>query len=302
MKMKLLRGSAPRAAAALLLAAVFCFGLCPCAAQEKSGADPAGSAAAAGLEPAAVQPAAALPDLSALLPAKAVADMGGSDKAVRTSEKGDLIYLPDESAAGPLAAGLREALAAQKPGILVEAAFVLRRKAPAASELGSIWGILCSLHSLEGIQYWSATRKSWRTFYAESYRIDGPTTKKRIADPPFPAPGAELPAKETLYAFQRDLSFGSNVYRYTYESSAKAVGFECRNLTNMSYGIIPAVGANELSTRVLIAPASDGILFYAVSATKSPGLSFLKAKMLTSFGNRAEALFKWFSAQHAALK
>lgn len=80
------------------------------------------------------------------------------------------------------------------------------------------------------------------------------------------------------------------------------MGFECRNLTNMSYGIIPAVGANELSTRVLIVPASDGILFYAVSATKSPGLSFLKAKMLTSFGNRAEALFKWFSAQHAALK
>ncbi len=259
-----------------------------------------GQTAAAGTE----TPASEQLPLSALLNAQTHQAMGSTDKAVRTSETGELLYLPAESAAGPLASGLRADLSAQKPGILVEGAFVLRRNAPADrnAELRTIYGLLRSLHSLEGIQYWSASRHTWRTFYAESYRIDGPQTKKRLEDPPLPAPGTELPHSETLYAFQRDLSFGSNIYRYTYQSSAQAVCFECRNLTNMSYGIIPAVGAGELSTRVLIVQASDGILFYAVSATKAPALPFLKEKLLNSFGNRAEALFKWFSSRYAALK
>jgi hypothetical protein len=218
-------------------------------------------------------------------------------KAVRVSSASAPTLLPAHSAAE----FIRAALAAETPSILVEAAFVLPRALPGtgiarATELASIYGLLASLGSLEGIQYWSASRNTWRTFYAESYRVDGPETKRRVADPSPPAPGA-IPASERAFAFQRDLSFGSNYYRYDFRAFPDAVGLESTNLTRMSYGPVPVMAVEALKTRLLVIQASDAIVFYAASGADAPGL--FRGKLEASFGNRAEALFRWFSAARA---
>jgi len=165
--------------------------------------------------------------------------------------------------------------------------------------MASIYGILRSLGSLQGIEYYSTSRKAMRTLYAESYIIDGPKTKVRLADPAEPEANA-IPASETLYAFQRDLSFGSNLYRYDFSSFPDAVLVKDSNLTRMSYGVVPALSPNALSTRLLIVRADDAIIFYAENGAKAP--SFLKGKLEDSFSARAEALFKWFSVKYSGLK
>lgn len=255
---------------------------------------------ALGLSPisvaAAGSVAASLPAIADLLPEGMAAEMASTGKATRASQEASLALLPRD----PASAELRAALEAQKPSVVVEALFVLKRPAPAdaPAELASVYGLLRSLGSLEGIQYWSASRKTWRTFYAESYRIEGPSSKKRLPDPPTPV--GPLPASETLYAFQRDLSFGPNVYRYSYKTFPGSIGLEQRNLTKMSYGLLPVLAEEGLSTRILVIQARDGILFYALSSAQAPSVPMLRGKLQDSFGNRAEALFKWFSQAFSA--
>jgi hypothetical protein len=239
-----------------------------------------------------------LPAASTVLGPEAYAQALVSGRAVKLG-KGSPSLLPAHAAAAPLG----QAIASEDPAILVEAAFIFPRRAPAgqegrAAELASIYGIMRSIGTLEGIEYYSASRKKMRTFYAESYLIDDPKTKKRLPDPAPPAP-ASLPKSESLFAFQRDLSFGANVYRYDFESAPGAVRVIAVNLTRMSYSLVPVIAPEALKTRLLVIQAEDAIVFYAASGADAPGI--FKGKLEDSFSNRAEALFKWFAARASYL-
>jgi hypothetical protein len=219
---------------------------------------------------AQVSPVAGEPLAAQLLPAEAAAQLAAKGKAI---------------------------------SVLVEAVFSLPRAKPegaaaTAGELASIYGILKSLGSLQGIEYYSASHKAMRILYAESWIVDGPGSKTRLPDPAPPASGS-LPSAETLFAFQRDLSFGANSYRYDYAVFPRAVLLRSGNLTRMSYGIVPVLAPEALAMRLLVIQADDAILFYAVSGASAPGI--FKGKLEESFSNRAEALFRWFSAKFSAL-
>ena len=256
------------------------------AASAAQAAAPAGASAAQRLLPA-----------SALLPPAFLADFARDGKLVRAAMgKAEPGLLP----AHPAAEAVRGALASEKPSVLVEAVFLYKRPVPVdpAAELRAVYGILGAINTLEGVEYWSESRKTMRVFYAESYRVDGPETRRRLPDSAPPA-GA-LPASEGFFAFQRDLSFGANVYRYEYRSLPGAILLESRNLTRMSYGIVPVLGPEALGVRLLVVPAEDGILFYAASSASAALVPGLRGKLENSFSNRAEALFRWFSARMAA--
>jgi hypothetical protein len=222
-------------------------------------------------------------------------EMLSKGRAERMSGGGRAQLLP----ADPASERIRAAILADKPGILVETAFFLPRTSALGeearrAELAHISGVLRSISTLEGIQYYSVSHKGMRTLYAESYRIDSPDTKKRLADPPEPKP-AEMPIEESFYAFQRDLSFGSNVYAYIIRGQGGSVSADMTNLTRLSVGIIPMVAPGALKTRLLVLPATEGILFYAESDTPSAGI--FQSRLEESFANRAVALFSWFSSK-----
>ena len=121
------------------------------------------------------------------------------------------------------------------PGILVETLYLYKKPAAgnawSAAERAGLYNQLLSLSTLAGIQYYSASRKAMRTFYESSVVIDGPDTKKPIPDPAYPAPPASL----TLYARQKDLTFGDNIYRYDYRTTQDAIFFMQENLTSLNY-------------------------------------------------------------------
>ena len=249
----------------------------------------------------AVTASAQQPQNVASLCAPYYQEMLSKGKAEFTGETGNARLLPSGPAADQAADRIRAAIVADKPGVLVETVFFLPRQGPAdpagrKAELARIYWLLRSFSTLEGIQYYSVSHKSMRTLYAESYRIDGAETRLRLPDLPTPLP-AEAPAEETLFAFQKDLSFGANVYSYVFTAHSTAVSSEMTNLTRMSYGIIPLVAPKALKTRLLVLPASDGIIFYAESDSSSAGP--FRSRLEESFANRAAALFAWFSTKSA---
>jgi hypothetical protein len=185
------------------------------------------------------------------------------------------------------------------PGIMVETLYLYKK--PAGTEksawneierIGLYNGVL-ALSSLAGLQYYSASRQAMRTFYETSTVIDSPSAKKAIADPVYQVP----PNKLIIYARQKDLTFGDNIYQYDYYSFPDAMVFIQQNLTSMTYGIIPAVGKNRLRSAVAVIDAEDCLLVYAASMAKAASLPGMKERIGNSFSNRAEAILRWFVSQ-----
>ena len=190
-------------------------------------------------------------------------------------------------------------MASLGPGILVE---TLRRYQKPASAQAAHWseaertGLfnqLAALSTLTGIQYYSASRKTMRTFYESSAVIEGPDAKRAVPDPVYAAPPSGL----TLYARQKDLTFGDNIYRYDYHTAPDAFFFVQENLTALTAGIIPAVGKNKLRTVMAVIDCGDSLLIYAASMAKAASIPGMGERIGNSFSNRAQAVLKWFAGR-----
>jgi hypothetical protein len=199
----------------------------------------------------------------------------------------------------PLRSILERSGEAISPSITVESLYL--HKKPAGFNAGgwtraeetAVFNTLVSLGTLAGTQYYSKSRGRMRTFYETSAVIDGPREKKPLADPKF-SPDT-LPAGLTLYARQKDLSFGDNVYRYDYFVDGASIIFTQTNYTRLSYGIIPLAAKEKLVSVVAVIDADEYFLIYIASMAKAPSLPGLNRKAGDSFSSRAEALIKWFT-------
>ena len=141
-----------------------------------------------------------------------------------------------------------------EPSVMVETLH-LYRKPPEAEknalskeEEAGLYNSVLALSTLAGLQYYSVSRGAMRTFYETSSRIDGPSTKKPVPDPVYPV----VPSELTIYARQKDLTFGDNLYQYDYLISPGAMIFTQQNLTSLTRGIILAVGKNNCSRGIII--------------------------------------------------
>ncbi|MDR1318583.1 MAG: hypothetical protein LBJ90_03085 [Treponema sp.] len=243
-------------------------------------------------------------------------DLVGSDRAaaLRTSaepltevqlKNPQFLLLPRHTALGRLAAELRQNL---DPVILVETLSLYRKPYPAGgsgtagaawneAERAGLFNQALALSTLAGVQYYSASRGVMRTFYETSRVIDGPDKKQPLPDPSYASP----PALLTLFARQKDLTFGDNIYQYEYRSYPDAFVFVQQNLSAMTAGIIPVVGRNKLRSIMAVIDSGDVLLIYAASMAKAAALPGMGERIGNSFTNRAAALLGWFAGRAGAV-
>jgi hypothetical protein len=200
---------------------------------------------------------------------------------------------------GEVQALLTQNLAELEKGVMVES-LSRYEKPPTASrpvwtsaERAAIFNGALAISSLTGIQYYSASRKTMRTFYEYSRIIDSPESRRELADPFYADPPAEL----SLYARQRDLTFGDNLYEYRYYAGSDSLVFVQRNLTPLKVGIISAVGQDKLRSLVAVIDADDSLLVYAVSLARAAAFPGLGNRIGNSFTNRAQAILDWFNTR-----
>jgi hypothetical protein len=230
---------------------------------------------------------------------------GGEDAAeLRAGKVLSRVQLKDPSPAlaprhGELRNILERTLGELGSGIMAES-LTLYEKPPAASrpawnsaERAALFNSALAISSLEGIQYYSASRGTMRTFYEYSRVIDSPESRRELPDPRYTEPPAGL----SLYTRQRDLTFGDNIYEYQYYSGPDSLIFVQRNLTALKVGIISAVGKDKLRSLVAVIDAGDSLLIYAVSLARAAALPGLKDRISNSFINRAQAVLTWFGSR-----
>ena len=185
------------------------------------------------------------------------------------------------------------------PSVMVETLFVYKKPDTAGKDALSyeegvrLYNGILALSTLAGLQYYSASRGAMRTFYEISSVIDGQSTKRPIPDPVF----TRSPDRLTIQARQKDLTFGDNIYQYDYYSEHGAFIFIQQNLTSLSYGIIPAIGKNKLRSVAAVIDAGNYLLVYIASMSKAASIPGMKERIGSSFANRSEAIFNWFSNQ-----
>jgi len=207
---------------------------------------------------------------------------------------------------------IADSMASLEPSLAVETLYLYKKPEPQTSSKGvepevrgppldfyAVWNDklrtalfnkLTAISTLTGIEYFSASRNAMRTFYEYSSVIDSPSSKKPLPDPVF----EQIPVKYTLYARQKDLTFGDNIYRYEYTVTGNALFFIQENMTSLSYGIIPAVSKNKLRSVLAVIDCGDSLLIYAVSMAKAASVPGMTDRIGNSFRNRADAVYKWF--------
>jgi hypothetical protein len=186
-----------------------------------------------------------------------------------------------------------------KPNILVEALYLYAKPTKSKTDSATwddkqkitVFNQITAISTLAGIQYYSSSREAMRTFYEYSSVIDSPTAKKPLPDPVFSRPPAAL----TVFARQKDLTFGDNIYRYDYLNTADVILFTQENITSLNYGIIPVIGRGNLRSVMAIVDGGEFILVYAASMAKAASIPGFSDKISASFSNRAQAIIRWFS-------
>jgi len=184
-----------------------------------------------------------------------------------------------------------------EPNILVETISLYAKPSPqnawSRAEQTSLFNQLAALSTLAGIQYYSDSRKTMRTFYETSRIIDDPSSKRQLSDPVF----SVLPSSLVLYARQKDLTFGDNIYCYHFHTGADYIFFMQENMTMMNAGIIPAVGKNNFRTIIAVIDSGDSLVIYAAAMAKAVSIPGMGDRIGASFSNRAIAILQWFSGR-----
>jgi hypothetical protein len=189
-----------------------------------------------------------------------------------------------------------EAASGLDANIMVETLYLYKKPSSYGKwneeQRAALYNRLLAISTLAGIQYYSASRNTMRTFYETSHVIDSPVSKRIISDPFHPVPPPSL----MLYARQKDLTFGDNIYSYNFKTFNDSCMFMQENITSLTYGIIQAVGKNRLRTILAVIDTEDSLLIYAVSTARASAVFGMGERIGNSFSNRAEAILKWFSA------
>ena len=161
----------------------------------------------------------------------------------------------------------------------------------------ALYNVLRSVSSMQGIEYYSASRQIWRTFFHESYAIASPESTDPLPDPLV----TDIPSEAHLYIFQRDSSFGSNRYSATYRYTDESTLLTISNLTTMSYFIFPLVQPEGMQIIISLMPFKEGLIYYGFCAVEVANLFGFEERVYNSFTNRVRALYRWFASQLDAL-
>jgi len=161
------------------------------------------------------------------------------------------------------------------------------------NDIKNISIILRSLSHLEGIQYYSASRKTMRTLYEKSYVVDGIKTKNRLPDPVQGSADGLV-----LAVLQKDMTFGENIYKYSYKETENSVAFYSQNSESMRYNFIKLIDANNLHMSLIVQDLGDYLLIYGVTSAKFLAIPGIDKKINESFLNRSEAIYKWFISEY----
>jgi hypothetical protein len=167
------------------------------------------------------------------------------------------------------------------------------RRGEVGADSTDISVILRSISHLEGIEYYSASRRQMRTLYEKSYPVDNLISRTRIPDPVTgEADGLSVPV------VQKDLTFGEYAHQVYWRHVGAEASFFSENIEYVRYGIFKLIKPGNLRLGVVVFDLGDYLLVYGLSGADFLAVPGIEAKLRDSFISRADAIFAWFIREY----
>ena len=147
--------------------------------------------------------------------------------------------------------------------------------------------ILRSVSKMEGIEYYSNSRKRTEILYSKAFTVNNPTERKKIVD------NFDY-SENPIYVLLDDNSFGEYLSIINYDSKDFENCFEYVNIDNINYGIIKAVEPYNMQVFIDVINCEDEIILYVYIQSKMDVPAIFKNKIYDSFVARTDAIFEWF--------
>ncbi|MDC7218572.1 MAG: hypothetical protein PQJ59_01455 [Spirochaetales bacterium] len=202
--------------------------------------------------------------------------------------------IPDVAQAGELKKELEDL----SGNFAIEGIFFIPRtdRLSEEEELLNIMNILSRISSLEGLEYYSASRGEMRLLFEECWRLEDLEGDRVLED----LHHDTLPERSSFYMHQKDLTFGANRSAVTMTSNGETLLMSMKTMTNMKYnGLVRVIKEGNFYTGVLVIPVEEGILYYGTMSARTLQVGLVVNKASKSFYNRMKALFFWFSEQYS---
>ena len=146
-----------------------------------------------------------------------------------------------------------------------------------------------SVSKMQGIKYYSNTKKKETILYKQAYMIENADSKNPVSDKNYGNADGK-----TYYCLMDDNSVGKIRYKLDYKQSATEFLTIFTNTDDIGLGIIRAIMPKNLKINLLIIPCEEGVVVYLCADLDSKNLPGVKSKITESMTARMEAMSKWF--------
>lgn len=149
-----------------------------------------------------------------------------------------------------------------------------------------------SISKMEGMKYYSSTKKKETVLYKKTYMVDKENGKNQIPDQNTGNADGQI-----SYCMQDDSSFGVNHYKLMYFQNEDTLMAQFNITDNMGIGPFVAIKPGKMVINILVIDCGEDLLLYLntdVDSVKYPGI---KAQITDSMTSRMDAVYKWFLTQ-----
>lgn len=164
----------------------------------------------------------------------------------------------------------------------------------AALDTRTVSKIMRSISKMQGMQYFSRSRKSWDELYSQAFRVENPDSENFSAAGDLNEGDAD---GQEIFVFLNDHTFGESIYKISYKQNQNELLMLMENTSALSYGPVKAVKPGDFKMCVCIIDCGDEFLVYIGNYTEFKMISALKKRLNNSFEARLEAIYNWFKNQ-----
>lgn len=152
--------------------------------------------------------------------------------------------------------------------------------------------VVRSVSKMEGMYYYSTTKKKDCVLYSKCYMVDGENSDKKIADVNTGSADGQI-----SYCVQDDHSFGVNHYKLFYFQKENQLLCQFKITDVMGLGPFKAIYPGKMVINILVEDCGEDLLLYIstdIDSVKFPGI---KGQITDSMTSRMDAIYKWFITQ-----
>jgi len=173
------------------------------------------------------------------------------------------------------------------PAFVGELLYLISKRTP-DNDIDRASHVIRAISTMEGIKYYSNTRRKIDVLYPFCYMIDDPAKKNKMPDV------LGVVEDKQYYFYQKDNSLGVCVYALNFSQTNTELSILATNLDPIKVFLLTGVKERNLQIYILVSDVGSDFLMYVLVQSIIPPITIIENVMTKSFSSRADALAEWF--------